>query len=52
MNRCVRATAYAALDRGDDVMLLEDAPTTSGIDLGDGETVEAMDFAALRERSA
>jgi nicotinamidase-related amidase len=40
-NWCIRATAYAALDRGYDLTLLKDAHTTESIDLGDGSTVEA-----------
>ena len=40
-NWCIRATAYAALDRGYDLTLVKDAHTTESIDLGDGKTVEA-----------
>ena len=40
-NWCIRATAYAALDRGYDLTLVKDAHTTSTIDLGDGSKVEA-----------
>ena len=40
-NWCIRATAYAALDRGYDMTLLKDAHTTSSIDLGNGSKVEA-----------
>jgi nicotinamidase-related amidase len=40
-NWCIRATAYAALDRGYDLTLLKDAHTTSSIDLADGTRVEA-----------
>lgn len=40
-NWCIRATAYAALDRGYDLTLLKDAHTTAGIDLGNGLKVEA-----------
>lgn len=40
-NWCIRATAYAALDRGYDLTLLKDAHTTASIDLGDGTKVEA-----------
>ena len=40
-NWCIRATAYAALDRGYDLTLLKDAHTTSHIDLEDGSKVEA-----------
>lgn len=40
-NWCVRATAYAALDRGFDLTLVKDAHTTESMDLGDGVAVEA-----------
>jgi nicotinamidase-related amidase len=40
-NWCIRATAYAALDRGYDLTLLKDAHTTASIDLGNGTKVEA-----------
>jgi nicotinamidase-related amidase len=40
-NWCIRATAYAALDRGYDLTLLKDAHTTVSIDLGNGSKVEA-----------
>ena len=40
-NWCIRATAYAALDRGYDLTLLKDSHTTSSIDLGHGSKVEA-----------
>ena len=40
-NWCIRATAYAALDRGYDLTLLEDAHTTGDIDLGGGAKVDA-----------
>ncbi len=40
-NWCIRATAYASLDRGYDLTLLKDAHTTSSIDLGEGKKVEA-----------
>ena len=40
-NWCIRATAYAALERGYDLTLLKDAHTTSNIDLADGTRVEA-----------
>lgn len=42
-NWCIRATAYAALDRGYDLTLVEDAHTTSAMDLGDGSRIEAVD---------
>ncbi len=40
-NWCIRATAYAALDRGYDLTLLEDAHTTVQMDLGQGRRLEA-----------
>lgn len=40
-NWCIRATAYAALERGYDLTLLKDAHTTASIDLGDGSQVDA-----------
>lgn len=40
-NWCIRATAYAALDRGFDVTLLSDAHTTESIELGPGRVLEA-----------
>ena len=45
-NWCIRATAYAALDRGYDLTLLKDAHTTEGIDLGNGSKVEASSIVA------
>ena len=45
-NWCIRATAYAALDRGYDLTLLKDAHTTESIDLGYGSTVEASSIIA------
>ena len=45
-NWCIRATAYAALDRGYDLTLLKDAHTTESIDLGDGSKVEAASIVA------
>ena len=45
-NWCIRATAYAALDRGYDLTLLKDAHTTESIDLGDGSRVEASSIVA------
>ena len=45
-NWCIRATAYAALDRGYDVTLLKDAHTTESIDLGDGSDVKASSMVA------
>jgi len=40
-NWCIRATAYAALERGYDLTLLKDAHTTESIDLADGSEVQA-----------
>jgi nicotinamidase-related amidase len=40
-NWCIRAAAYAALERGYDLTLVKDAHTTSHIDRGDGTAVEA-----------
>ncbi|HHY58363.1 MAG TPA: isochorismatase family protein [Chloroflexi bacterium] len=41
-NWCIRATAYAALDRGYDLTLLEDAHTTETVELDNGATIAAM----------
>ena len=38
---CIRATAYAALDRGYDLTLIKDAHTTGTMELEDGTTLEA-----------
>jgi len=40
-NWCIRATAYAALERGYDLTLLQDAHTTKSIDLEGGARIEA-----------
>lgn len=40
-NWCIRATAYAALDRGYDLVLVNDAHTTGSIELDDGVMIEA-----------
>ena len=40
-NWCIRATAYAALERGYDLTLIEDAHTTGAIALDDGTKIEA-----------
>ncbi len=40
-NWCIRATAYGALERGYDLTLIEDAHTTSSMELDDGTTIEA-----------
>ena len=41
---CVRATAYAALDRGYDLTLISDAHTTETMVLRDGRKIEARDL--------
>jgi nicotinamidase-related amidase len=41
-NWCIRAAAYAALERGYDLTLVEDAHTTDSIDRGNGTVVEAQ----------
>jgi nicotinamidase-related amidase len=43
-NWCIRATGYAALDRGYDLTLIEDAHTTGTIEHDDGAKVEASDI--------
>ena len=45
-NWCIRATAYAALDRGYDLTLLKDAHTTGGIELENGLKVQAASIVA------
>ena len=45
-NWCIRATAYAALERGYDLTLLKDAHTTETIDLGNGSNIEASSIIA------
>jgi len=40
-NWCIRATAYAALDRGYDLTLVDDAHTTGTMQLDCGVTIEA-----------
>ena len=40
-NWCIRATAYAALDRGYDLTLVKDAHSTESMALEDGVTIEA-----------
>ncbi len=40
-NWCIRATAYAALERGYDLTLIKDAHTTSTLELGNGTRIEA-----------
>lgn len=43
-NWCIRATAYAALERGYDLTLIADAHTTESIELKEGKKVEAADI--------
>lgn len=40
-NWCVRATSYAALDRGYDLLLVQDAHTTDDLEFEDGHVVSA-----------
>ena len=40
-NWCIRATAYAALERGYDLTLVKDSHTTGTMALDDGSTIEA-----------
>ena len=42
-NWCIRATAYAALERGYDLTLVSDAHTTQTMQLENGVTIEAAD---------
>jgi nicotinamidase-related amidase len=43
-NWCIRATAYAALDRGYDMTLLRDAHTTDAVQRTDGTAIAARDI--------
>lgn len=43
-NWCIRATAYAALDRGYDLTLVSDAHTTESIELGKDRVIQAGDI--------
>jgi nicotinamidase-related amidase len=43
-NWCIRATAYAALDKGYDLTLIKDAHTTEDIDLGEDVVIKALDI--------
>jgi len=43
-NWCIRATAYAALERGYDLVLVRDAHTTDSADLGNGRVIAAESF--------
>ena len=42
-NWCIRATAYAALDKGYDLTLVEDAHTTNNLELSPSLKIEARD---------
>ena len=43
-NWCIRATAYAALERGYDLTLIEDAHTTGTIELENGGKIDASNI--------
>lgn len=43
-NWCIQSTAYAALDKGYDLTLIEDAHTTGDIELDDGGIIRAEDI--------
>lgn len=43
-NWCIRATAYAALERGYDLTLVQDAHTTQSIPLGEDKVIAAEDM--------
>lgn len=43
-NWCIRATAYGALDRGYDLVLVKDGHTTEPMPLADGRVVAARDI--------
>ena len=43
-NWCIRATAYAALERGYDLTLLKDAHTTESMEGEDGSKIAAKDI--------
>jgi len=43
-NWCIRATAYAALDRGYDVTLVRDAHTTGTMEFDSGLSIDARDI--------
>lgn len=49
-NWCIRATAYAALDRGYDLTLVADGHTTGPLEFPDGRVIEAEDI--VRELNA
>ncbi len=43
-NWCIRATAYASLERGYDLCLISDAHTTKSLEFGEGVVIEAKDI--------
>ena len=43
-NWCIRATAYGALERGYDLVLVKDGHTTASIELPDGSMIEGKDL--------
>ncbi len=45
-NWCIRATAHAALDRGYDLTLIQDAHTTGPVELEDGTRLDAAKIVA------
>jgi nicotinamidase-related amidase len=45
-NWCIRATGYAALDRGYDLTRIKDAHTTGTMELGNGTKIEARNVIA------
>jgi nicotinamidase-related amidase len=45
-NWCIRATAYAALERGYDLAVAADAHSTEDLPLGDGRRIAAADIVA------
>ena len=49
-NWCIRATAYAALDRGYDLTLVKDAHTTGSMEFEDGTVIEGSNI--VRELNA
>ena len=49
-NWCIRATAYAALDRGYDLTLVKDAHTTGNMEFEDGTVIEGSNI--VRELNA
>lgn len=51
-NWCIRAMAYAALDKGYDVTLVEDGHTTSSMEIGEERRIEAKDVITERMRAS